>query len=62
MVWHDCLLTTNDEHLFTGEALALCGGKKKRWLAVSRAVFVGGSGMLPLGQSKQDVECRKATD
>ena len=18
MVWHDCLLTTNDEHLFTG--------------------------------------------
>ena len=28
MVWHDCLLTTNDEHLFTGEALALCGGKE----------------------------------
>jgi len=28
MVWHDCLLTTNDEHLFTGEALALCGGKR----------------------------------
>jgi len=28
MVWHDCLLTTNDEHLFTGEAWALCGGKR----------------------------------
>jgi len=28
MVWHDCLLTTNDEHLFTGEAWALCDGKR----------------------------------
>jgi hypothetical protein len=27
MVWHRCLLTTNDEHRFTGEALALCGGQ-----------------------------------
>ena len=30
MVWHDCLLTTNDEHLFTGEAWGLCGGKEAR--------------------------------
>lgn len=26
MVWRACLLTTNDEHLFTGEAWALCVG------------------------------------
>lgn len=28
MVWHDCLLTTNDEHLFTGEAWACAVGKE----------------------------------
>jgi hypothetical protein len=26
MVWHDCLLTVNDEHLFTGAAWGLCKG------------------------------------
>jgi hypothetical protein len=30
MVWHIYLLTTNDEHLFTGEAWGLCGGKRSK--------------------------------
>jgi len=32
MVWHIYLLTTNDEHLFTGEAWGLCDGKRSKEL------------------------------
>lgn len=32
MVWHIYLLTTNDEHLFTGEAWVLCEGKRSKEL------------------------------
>ena len=41
MVWHDCLLTTNDEHLFTGEAWGLCGGKRSDgWQLPDRGLCV----------------------
>lgn len=62
MVWHDCLLTTNDEHLFTGEAWVLCRGKRSEGWQLPGQGFAGGSGMLPFGQSEKAVDCRKATD
>ena len=34
MVWHIYLLTTNDEHLFTGEAWVCVKGKEARSCAV----------------------------
>ena len=40
----------------------LCAVGKEAMAGSFPAGFVGGSGMLPLGQSEQDVECRKATD
>ena len=46
MVWHVCLLTTNDEHLFTGEAWGLCEGKEARGLC-------GGFSFIQFIQSKE---------
>lgn len=61
MVWHDCLLTTNDEHLFTGEAWVCAVGKEAK-AGSFPAGSVGGSGMLPSRQLEKAADCRKATD
>ena len=47
MVWHIYLLTTNDEHLFTGEAWVLCEGKRSKDLC-------GGFSFMQFIQSKKE--------